>query len=483
MAQRKRRRLGHHRSDHPVHIPTLVDSPDSSSEDESTLTRSTARSSPTLTTISSTSSTRRKHDHPFPYQCPYPGCDKAYKKPCKRAEHERVHTGERPFVCPAPGCTKAYRRSTHLQVHAKTHDAETAKPFQCTRDGCTAKFSTRQHLVRHEKLHEQPKPYKCTWEGCEKAFSKNHQLRKHMCEHTNKKPYPCDHPGCDQSFDVPTKLRKHQQHHSDDIRYQCGEAECTAAFTKWSELQEHVRENHQTHTCEICQRPFKKRAYLTRHLKTHQKDRPEFECWWEGCDKSFSSNKSLNVHVRASHEGIRPFCCDFEQCGKAFAHKHLLIRHKRLHERTDEEIEQAQKRKYKKENTSNVSTLHQLVGSHYGEDGSKRDKPCPHAGCPFVFTRQWDVDRHVLKYHLSHSAPDPLEAENIDDEGTHNVFRDIRRKALNYQPSSQLDHTAQVPILYDASEPTDVVMGDLQDHLNDPNFVEFYTYLDMHGDQ
>jgi hypothetical protein len=40
------------------------------------------------------------------YACQYEGCDKAYTKPSRLAEHELSHTGE---VCPFPGSWMGYR--------------------------------------------------------------------------------------------------------------------------------------------------------------------------------------------------------------------------------------------------------------------------------------------------------------------------------------------------------------------------------------
>lgn len=41
-----------------------------------------------------TSALEKESDGKRPYICTHPACGKAYKKPCKLAEHERLHTGE-----------------------------------------------------------------------------------------------------------------------------------------------------------------------------------------------------------------------------------------------------------------------------------------------------------------------------------------------------------------------------------------------------
>ncbi|RUS16212.1 hypothetical protein BC937DRAFT_91489 [Endogone sp. FLAS-F59071] len=337
-----------------------------------------------------TSALEKESDGKRPYICAHPACGKAYKKPCKLAEHERVHTGERPFLCPYSGCFKAYRRSAHLVVHAKTHDPIAAKPFTCSEQGCVARFATRQHLVRHTTLHEQPKPHKCTHPGCVEAFVKNHQLRNHVTSHTGKKPFPCNYDDCTQSFMTSTKLRKHLRVHSTEARYACGHTGCGSEFVRWSQLQQHLREAHPI-MCVLCGKEFKTKDGLSRHTKTHM-EKQTFACFYEKCVKTFASVKSLNVHIRARHEDTRAFKCEAEGCGKAFAHKHLLVRHQRIHK-------EPKPPKPKSSSDPPLATVFTpaelLTGANYAGPGTRRNIRCLFEGCPYVFVRPYDLGRHL----------------------------------------------------------------------------------------
>lgn len=111
------------------------------------------------------------------YQCTYDGCNNAYSKPSRLAEHERSHTGEvsrilkesffflalthnilqRPYHCIT--CNKSYLRETHLHAHARSHLPQSLRPFTCNKPGCEKRFWTAQHLSVHIGWHEGAKPF------------------------------------------------------------------------------------------------------------------------------------------------------------------------------------------------------------------------------------------------------------------------------------------------------------------------------------
>ncbi|KAJ3569593.1 hypothetical protein NP233_g4941 [Leucocoprinus birnbaumii] len=298
------------------------------------------------------------------YHCIHKGCDKAYSKPSRLAEHERSHTGERPYKCET--CNKSYLRETHLHAHARSHLPETSRPFICDKPGCDKRFWTSQHLRVHIGGHEGAKPFTCPEDGCSEAFAKHNQLRSHIATvHSppGTKPYQCEQPECSKSFSTNQQLKAHAKTH-DDKRYTCIHIQCLATsgetptyFPNWSALQNHIRNAHPpTCTHEACAgRTFTTQKGLRAHMKLHeQRDMMEileddsaddeadhqpakrrrggdwgrdWKCDFENCAKDFKSKKALTVHKNVTHLGHRKFVCPHENCHKAYGYKHLLQRH------------------------------------------------------------------------------------------------------------------------------------------------------------
>ncbi|WWC64853.1 uncharacterized protein I303_107467 [Kwoniella dejecticola CBS 10117] len=325
------------------------------------------------------------------FKCRHEGCDKAYFKPSRLAEHELTHTGERPHKCPE--CGQSYLRASHLTAHMRTHLSADAKPFKCERDRCGKAFWTATHLKRHEDTHDKAEVYPC--HECDQTFAKAHLLREHhalvhMPEGT--KLFQCPHEGCDKSFNMKAHLRAHEKTH-DANRYTCSHPSHGTdfpSFPVWSALQTHIQQAHPP----ICPhaecngRAFKNAQRLKDHLKVHDQQaadkaalalaHPEGELpllllegisrskrrrisqvekpedggaspklrrvksgesgkdWWcdeEGCEKRFKTKFALESHRKAIHLSLRPHICPIEGCGKSFPHKSNLTRHVASHSR------------------------------------------------------------------------------------------------------------------------------------------------------
>lgn len=69
--------------------------------------KSTSSSSKSL--ASSSKSSSPSATVPKPHRCPYPGCDRAFKRHEHLRRHERMHTQERPFQCEEYGCGLRFR--------------------------------------------------------------------------------------------------------------------------------------------------------------------------------------------------------------------------------------------------------------------------------------------------------------------------------------------------------------------------------------
>lgn len=123
------------------------------------------------------------------------------------------------------------------------------------------------------------------------------------------------------------------------------------------------------HVCEYehCDKSFKRRSDMLRHMRIHSGDRP-YLCTHPGCGKSFIQRSALSVHARV-HTGEKPHTCEYPHCGKLFADSSSLARHRRTH------------------------------------TGSRPFK-CEEPGCDKEFTRRGNLNSH-LRTHDPNYEPEP----------------------------------------------------------------------------
>ena len=300
------------------------------------------------------------------FLCTWPDCGKTYGKASKLTEHVRSHTNTRPFQCTV--CEKTFLRNGHLRRHQATAHTADPKPFSCSHVGCTKSFSLKHHLRRHGRTHEETRPFQCPESGCEAGFTRKEQLKKHMMT-----------------------LHSEPVGKSPKV-YACGWDDCTQAFTKWSLLLKHRKGDHQTSIgirCGECEKGFAKPRYLKLHVgRVHARLQVGtlFRCEWEGCGKSFSSKNAVKVHKATVHEKIKAYAC--ERCGKNFGHKHLVVRHRRTHDKTKVVPEERMIKSY--------SLVDRLVGTDLEE---QRPFICPVLPCTQRFIREFDLKRHLDAFH------------------------------------------------------------------------------------
>ncbi|KAI0268123.1 hypothetical protein BC834DRAFT_867970 [Gloeopeniophorella convolvens] len=77
--------------------------------------------------------------------------------------------------------------------------------------------------------------------------------------------------------------------------------------------------------CTLCNKPFSRRADLTRHLRLHAGDRP-YEC--VDCGKRFAQPTALKTHSNV-HTGSKPFKCGHSGCSASFGDPSSCTRHRR----------------------------------------------------------------------------------------------------------------------------------------------------------
>ncbi|XP_030269492.1 zinc finger protein 84-like isoform X1 [Sparus aurata] len=79
------------------------------------------------------------------------------------------------------------------------------------------------------------------------------------------------------------------------------------------------------YTCSVCNKNFRIKSILTRHMKTHTGEKP-YSC--SICGKSFIQRSYLQTHMN-SHSGQKPYTCSF--CGRGFTQVGNMNAHIRIH--------------------------------------------------------------------------------------------------------------------------------------------------------
>ncbi|KAM9366705.1 uncharacterized protein ABDE67_002841 [Symphorus nematophorus] len=79
------------------------------------------------------------------------------------------------------------------------------------------------------------------------------------------------------------------------------------------------------YTCSVCNKNFRIKSILTRHMKTHTGEKP-YSC--SVCGKSFIQRSYLQTHMN-SHSGQKPYTCSF--CGRGFTQVGNMNAHIRIH--------------------------------------------------------------------------------------------------------------------------------------------------------
>ena len=177
------------------------------------------------------------------------------------------------------------------------------------------------------------------------------------------------------------------------------------------------------HICPTCSKAFKRRRYLTKHLKTHTGEKP-YHCVHLGCGSAFSENSSLTQHMR-THTGERPFPCEHPGCGSAFSRNSSLTQHMRTH--TGERpfhcehsgCGQAFLRK-------TDLTVHKRI--HLGE----KPYDCKEPGCNKTFVKKKHRDTHAWTHRPMMSCP--VEGCLTMRSASYQMKHHIKQKHPGWQP-------------------------------------------------
>lgn len=169
-------------------------------------------------------------------------------------------------------------------------------PIQC--EYCNKILSYIGYRYHLNVVHKKIRNYKCS--ECDKEFASKRVLNNHInSHHKTERLYECII--CKKRFSTDSGLYNHKRIHEIDFKF----------------------------ACNICDKQFKFRAQLDKHLLIHQSNeiKPKLLC--NLCGKAFNVRSNLAIHQK-THTNTLNFECNI--CGFLTKQKRYLAEHvKRLH--------------------------------------------------------------------------------------------------------------------------------------------------------
>ncbi len=137
------------------------------------------------------------------------------------------------------------------------------------------------------------------------------------------RPYTCS--VCNKNFRIKSILTRHMKTHTGEKPYSC--SVCGKSFIQRSYLQTHMNSHsgQKPHTCSFCGRGFTQVGNMNAHIRIHTGEKPH-SC--TDCGKSFREKADLIKHT-IIHTGEKPYICTV--CNMKFSAQSNLTRHMKTH--------------------------------------------------------------------------------------------------------------------------------------------------------
>ncbi|CAG2109335.1 unnamed protein product [Medioppia subpectinata] len=424
--------------------------------------------------------------------CDYADCGKVCKNKTSLNRHYIGMHCERQFPCPHPNCGRLLPNASDLKKHQVMH--QTDRPFACDFNGCHKTFKDKYRLKRHQLIHSTEPTYKRVYNkrntseiednsnevdndfGEEMAANEDSdEERRPSTSAVDKqlkgKPlrppadetqavYQCDLEDCDYCTHLWPNLVAHRKTHDNpksednEPNIGCDYDDCPKLFRTHDIMRRHYRRSHRNsksvepstsdtaYECphEDCDRRYRNRQQLDRHLVAHQTAHP-FACNFEGCLKSYRSAVGLRKHRlnhlsaptdgsidpiteteqykrlkklgQLSRKTSETFRCDREGCEYQTNVYQYLWAHRRTHYNAATEAQREMRWELKRrcyDSTTNtyicdhtgcerVYKLFDRLKRHLIHSHTVEKVVCDYADCGKVCKNKHSLNRHYISMH------------------------------------------------------------------------------------
>ena len=156
-----------------------------------------------------------------------------------------------------------------------------------------------------DKQRQCYKQLKCFWPKCRYSCDFESQLNQHISHHLNKRQFVCNE--CNKQFNSCSSLSVHKNSVHSNVRpFVCSESNCQKSFKLKDRLNKHLKihSTERSFKCDECDRRFRYKELVSKHKRIHSKQ-ISFRCDAIGCERRFRNSKTLKEHKSRFHSGIR----------------------------------------------------------------------------------------------------------------------------------------------------------------------------------
>ena len=239
-----------------------------------------------------------------------------YKK--HKAIHSNTNMNVQNFQCDL--CFVSFKRMSTLQLHMVIHS-----DYDKSSDRCTVCHKTfrKDYLLKHMQVHTPENDERVQCQKCGVHVKKSY-YNEHLQRHFLKNIFECS--VCHKRFKSLSELNIHYNIHTGDT-YNC--ELCNFHCTIRSKLRAHMLKHVLgKHVCSKCQKVYKRRKDLTRHLKIHD-NRPSYRCY--RCGRAYRTLFWLRNHEQGHSDTEKKYQCD--QCQRSYFTKQMLKLHMSCHKK------------------------------------------------------------------------------------------------------------------------------------------------------